>query len=161
MSAEVKANIQAELDKLELLVPFPEPSFGHGSDISGDTDLDPTMAEVDPFATLGLAQALVRRLDCPRGQLADDPNYGLGLRQKLNTGVIDADIQSLGGQIRLELTKDDRVDSIVIVVVPSSDTKTLTIRIQVTPIDFNLGPFELILNASSAAILLEEIRALR
>lgn len=146
---------------LTQLVPFPSTPFGYGSDISGDTDLDPNMAEVDPASTLGLAQSLVRRLDCPRGQNPDDPNYGIGLRQMLNVGMVDSDLNQLGGQVRLELLKDDRVDSLRVVVTPSNVGKTLRVQIQVTPIDINAGPFSLTLNASSAAILIEAIRAER
>lgn len=159
MSEEVKAAIASELALLTQLVPFPQPPFGYGSDISGSTDIDPTMAEVSGDSTLALSQALVRRLDCPRGQLPDDPNYGIGLRQMLNTGVTDQDVLQLAGQIKVELSKDDRVDAITVSVTPSSDARTLTIRLAITPIDRNVGVFQLTLNASSARLLIEEIRS--
>lgn len=161
MSAEVKAKIDEELAKLSQLVPFPESPFGYGSDISGDFDVDPTMAEVDPFSTLGLAQSLVRRLDCPRGENPDDLTYGIGLRQMLNVGVTDADVNQLAGQIRAELLKDDRIDTLTVVVTPSNNATNLRVEVRVTPVGTAGGPFRLTLNASSAAILLEEIRSER
>lgn len=161
MSAEVKARIEAEISLLTQVVQFPESPFGYGSDISGDFDLDPTMAEVDPFSTLGLAQSIVRRLDCPRGENPDDPDYGIGLRQMLNVGIVDADINRIGGQIRAELSKDDRIDTMTIVVTPSNNGKNLRVEIRVRPVGVAGGPFILTLNASNAAVLIEEIRAER
>ena len=163
MSAEVKAKIASELALLEQLVPFPEEPFLYGSDISGDTDLDPTLAEVSGDTTLALAQALFRRLDCPRGENPDDTNYGIGLRQFLNEGVIASDIRQLAGQINVELLKDDRVDSLTVRVADAGDGtgRVLDITIRVVPIDRTLGPFTLTLNASSAELLLEAINAER
>lgn len=161
MSAEVKATIDSELALLTQLVPFPSAPFFYGSDISCDTDLDPTLSEVSGDSTLALAQALVRRLDCPRGENQDDADYGIGLRQFLNTGNTDQDINQLGGQIRVELLKDDRVDSLTVLVVPSNGGRNIRVAISVQPVDRNLGPFTLTLSASSASILLEEIRSER
>lgn len=163
MSAEVKAHIATELALLESLIPFPDSPFLYGSDISCDTDLDPTLAEVNPDSTLGLAQSLFRRLDCPRGENSDDANYGIGVVQLVNTGVIKSDLEQLAGQINVELLKDDRVDSLVVRVADIGDGTGRNLRItnQVTPVDRRLGPFRLTLNASSAALLLEEINSER
>lgn len=163
MSAEVKAHIEAELALLEQLVPFPEEPFLYGSDISGDTDLDPTLAEVGGDATLVLAQALFRRMDCPRGENPDDTDYGIGVRQMLNVGVVSSDISQLAGQVRVELLKDDRVDSLTVRVSDIGDGtgRHLQFKIQVVPVYRELGPFTLTLNASSAELLLEAINAER
>ena len=82
MSAMVKALLEVELATITKIVDTPEAPHGYGSDISGAADLDPDMAEVDGFSTLALAQALVRRLDTPRGTLLDDGNYGMGLTEE-------------------------------------------------------------------------------
>jgi len=161
MSAEVKARIAEELALLTQTVSFPSGDLGYGSDISCDFDVDPSVAEVDPFSTLGVAQSLVRRLDCPRGENPDDPNYGIGLRQMLNRGVTGAEIRQLAGQIRAELFKDDRVDSLTVVVTPANLARTLTVEIRVVPVGTVGGPFRLTLNASDSAVLLEEIRSER
>lgn len=161
MSAEVKTRIAEELALLTQLVPFPSEPFGYGSDISCDTDCDPTMAEVSGNSTLALAQALVRRLDCPRGQNPDDPDYGIGLRQYLNSPKTANEINALGGQIRLELLKDDRVDTLTVLVVPSQNGTILDVTLAVMPKDRSVGGFKLTLNASSAAILIAAIQAER
>lgn len=161
MSVEVKAHIATELAKIEQLVPFPEAPFGYGSDISGVTDLDPTMAEIGGQTTLIIAQSIVRRLDCPRGENPDVPDYGLGLRQFLNTPNSSEDINALGGQIRSELLKDDRIESLIIIVDPTNAGKNLRISLQIVPVNRDLGTFTLTLNASSAEILIEEINSER
>lgn len=159
MSAQVKAAIAAEIALLTQAEDFPVEPFGYGSDISGSDDLDPDMVEVDGFATLAVAQAIARRLDCPRGGLPDDQDYGIDLRAYLNRGTAAADIRSLGGQIRAELTKDDRIEVITVIVRPNSVGSLLRIEIAVRPIDPNVETFTLTLAATDAAVLIEEIRA--
>ncbi len=159
MSEIVKAAIAAELALLEQETDFPVEPFGYGSDISCDSDVAPDVAEVDPFSTLALAQAIVRRLDCPRGQLPDDKDYGISLRQYANKGTTAAEIQSLAGQIKNEIAKDDRVESLTVTVRPSSTGTTLRVELAVLPVAARLGGFTLTLSVTSAAILIEEIKA--
>jgi hypothetical protein len=61
-----------------------------------------------------LAQAAYRRLITVRGQLEDDLNYGFAICQKLNSELTDVDLATLGGLIRLELLKDDRIEEVVV-----------------------------------------------
>jgi len=159
VSEIVKAAIAAELALLEQAVDFPVEPFGYGSDISCDFDVAPDAAEVDPFSTLALAQAVVRRLDTPRGSLPDDKDYGISIRQYVNKGTTAAEIQSLAGQIRNEIIKDDRVDTLTVTVIPDSTGTTLRVVLAVQPFDPDLGGFTLTLSATSAAILIEEIKA--
>ena len=159
MSATVKAAIAAELALLTQVQDFPVEPFGYGSDISADSDLDPNMDEVNPFTTLALAQAIVRRLDCPRGGLPDDDDYGIDVRSYVNRGVTANEIRQLGGQIRSEVSKDDRVDTVVVVVRPNEVGSVLRIELAIRPVDPNIGGFTLTLAATSAEILIEEIRA--
>jgi len=168
MSAEAKASIASQLAELTQLVAFPVSPFGYGSDISCDFDLDPDVLELDPFSTRALAEAIVRRLDCPRGQLPDDPNYGIGLRQYVNRGTTDRELLTLAGQIRNELVKDDRIESVIVTVRPGILARTLTIELAVRPFRADIDAaadegegFGLTLNASDASILIEEIRASR
>ena len=159
MSAQVKAVIAEELAKLVQIVDFPVEPFGYGSDISCDSDVDPDVAEVGAFTTLVLAQAIVRRLDTPRGSLPDDKDYGIDVRSYVNRGVTAADIQQLAGQISNEVRKDDRVDTLTVTVRPSTTGTTLGIELAIRPVDAELGGFTLTLSASSASILIEEIKA--
>jgi len=147
----------AELSTLER---FPLPPLGYGVDLACTTDLDPAMAEVDPMSQRAVSEAIMRRLDCPRGALPDDPDYGLDLRGMLNTGTAAADITALAGRIRSEVQKDDRVDSVVVTVAPSPSGSVLAITLAITPIDPLIGGFRLVLSASSASVLLEEINSL-
>ncbi len=158
MSATAKAAIATELALLTLVTDFPVEPFGYGSDISGDSDLAADLSEVDADSTLALAQAIVRRLDCPRGALPDDKNYGIDVRSYLNRGTTAAEIRQLGGQIRNEVLKDDRVESVVVTVQPNSTGSELRIELAIRPLS-TAGEFTLTLAATSAAILIEEIRA--
>lgn len=159
MSAVVKDRIAEELALLVQVVDFPESPFGYGSDILCDSDVDEFVREVDAFSTLALAQAIVRRLDCPRGALPDDADYGIDVRSYLNRGVDARDIRALAGQIRSEVLKDDRVATLTVTVTPNSVGSQLRIELAVRPVDAAIGGFSLTLSATSAAILIEEIRA--
>ena len=159
MSEIVKDAIAVNLALLEQAVDFPVEPFGYGSDISCDFDVAFDAAEVDPFTTFALAQAVVRRLDTPRGSLPDDNGYGISVRQFVNKGTTTVEIESLGGQIHNEVIKDDRVEALTVIVRPSSTGTTLRVELAIQPVDAQIGGFTLTLSATSAAILIEEIKA--
>lgn len=158
MNATMQTAIDAELELLERVVAAPVAPFGYGSDLSCADDLAGTMEEVPGTSTLVLAQALVRRLDCPRGALPDDPNYGKDIAAMLNRGLTTRELRDSAGQIRAELEKDDRVDRVAVVLTPESDGSGFSVQIAVTPIDHRVGSFSLTLAVTSAGVVLEEIR---
>ena len=153
--------IAEELAKLERIMDAPVEPFGFGSDISCSDDIDPNLTELDGVedARLILAQAIVRRLDCPRGALPDDPNYGIDLRADLNRGLTDTELSSRAGKIRGEVLKDDRVDALGVVLTPSRDGSSYAVELRVTPKDPALGGFSLTLAVTDGALLLKEIGA--
>ena len=156
-SNAVRSVIAAELALLTRVVDVPTGPLGYGTDISCTDDLDARMDEVDPMSVEGLAEALVRRLDCPRGQLPDDADYGEDVRGHLNRPMTDDEIRSLAGRIHNELMKDDRVESVAVVVTPSSTGSSLSIAIAVVPVDARLGNFRLVVAVTDAGVLLEEM----
>jgi hypothetical protein len=158
VNATVQAVIDAELALLEQTVTTPEPPYGYGSDLSCDSDLREDMGEVDGMSLLALSQAILRRLDCPRGALPDDPNYGVSLRSYLNRGSTADELRALAGQVRAEIEKDDRVTSASVIVTPSSTGDSLSIDLAIAPVDARIGGFSLTLAVTPLEILLEEIR---
>lgn len=147
------------LAELERVQDHPVAPFGYGSDLSCSSDLTPSMLEVAGDSITALSQAIVRRLDCPRGALPDDADYGLDLRSYVNRGTTADEIRSLAGAIRNEVTKDDRIDRARVELTPSPTGSEIAIRLDITPIDQAIGGFSLTLSATSSAILLEEIGA--
>lgn len=119
-----------------------------GVDLSCVDDLDPAMAEVSGIEVL--RQAIARRLMTPRGALWQDPNYGLDLRGYISKATDGAVLASLPGQVRLEILKDERIDSATVQVQ----------RVTLFEIDMSvsctcgLGPFSLALSVSEAAVRL-------
>lgn len=109
----------------------PSAPWGYGADLSCDSDIAPTGAEVS--GTLQLAQALVRRLDCPRGAVPDAPDYGIDLRGHLSAGLTSTEYRALAGAIRGELAKDDRVESLTVRVDPGTRGERLGIALRVQP----------------------------
>ncbi len=158
MNSILSGAIAAELALLAREVDTPVAPFGFGVDLHCTQDLDELMPEVDDPQTV-LAQALARRLDCPRGALADDRNYGIDLREYLNRGLTTDEIRSLAGTVRSELTKDDRVDTVRVIVTPSSIGDALRLSLSIAPRDSVAGgPFELILAVTDGGIHVEELR---
>jgi hypothetical protein len=155
---DVRAAIARDLATLDRVQVVPAPPFGFGADLWCEADLRADFAEVDGKTTLALAQAIVRRLDCPRGALPDDPDYGLDLRGYCNRGVTADEIRSLAGRIRSEVAKDDRIEALGVTVTPSPTGTELDVTLAVTARDPALGGFSLTLALTSADVLIEEIR---
>lgn len=157
-SSDVREAIDAALSTLGRVQLAPAPPFGFGADLWCEADLRDDFAEVDGQTTLALAQAIVRRLDCPRGALPDDPDYGLDLRSYCNRGVTADDVRSLAGRIRAEVSKDDRIEALTVTVAPSPTGTELAVTLAVTARDPSVGGFALTLALTSAEVLLEELR---
>lgn len=158
MNALVRASLDAELALVTRLVDVPTGSLGYGSDLSCSDDLDPGV-ELDGVADAPvlLAQALVRRLDCPRGRLPDDADYGIDLAAYLHRGLTVTEQRGMAGAIESELRKDDRVSLARVTVTPSAEGSRIEIAIQVDPVSPSLGGFRLTLALSDAGLLLKEL----
>lgn len=150
----------AELAQLTRDVDLPVAPLGYGSDISCGQDLDAEMTDLDGFDHRILAQAAARRLDCPRGSLPDDPDYGIDLRDMLHEGLTEQEIRAMKGKIGGELRKDDRFEAVSVEVIPSLTVDGLRLRIElkIVPRDARFGgPFSMTLALSSAGVLIEEM----
>lgn len=154
----VDAAIAAGFALLPIVAATPTAPFGYGTDIWCSADLDPSQ-DVAGSSTLALAQALRRRLDCPRGQLVDDPAYGTDLRAELNRGTQQAVLNAIASRIRSECSKDERVSTVAVQVIPQAlDGSSLRIIIGVTPVDTTrTTAFRLTLAVTSASVILEEL----
>jgi hypothetical protein len=159
MNAILTATVASGLASLSRVLDTPVEPFGFGADLSCASDLDEEMLELDGDDPLVLAQALVRRLDCPRGGLPDDPDYGIDLRAFLNEGTPFYELDVLGVQIQSELSKDDRVASVKASVTRNTTGSELTVSIRVVPADPATKPFGLTLAVTSTAVILEKIGA--
>jgi hypothetical protein len=158
MSGIVRDAIAAELATLTRIMPAPTGALGYGSDLACADDLTETMAERAGTDPLVIGEALLRRLDCPRGGLPDDKDYGLDVRAYLSRGTGATELRELAGQVRAESMKDDRVSSCTVTVSPSSDGSSMGISIRVTPADPTLAPFTLVFSVTSIEVLLLELR---
>jgi hypothetical protein len=156
----VRDTIAAGLAALTTQTATPQAPFGYGSDISVAGDVDPALAMVDPFSTLGIGQAIVRRWDCARGALPPDgkdaQDYGIDLRGYCNAGITERDMRSLKRRLEDEALKDDRIQAIdaIVSATMSGARVTLSVSATVTPVDARLGTFSLILAATSADVVI-------
>lgn len=151
----VTDSIASQILELEQSVAIPQPPLGYGIDLSCVSDLVKDLSEVDPNSPIGMAEACARRLQTPRGALADDPDYGLDVRGYCNRGITAQQIRDLSGQVRTEIKKDDRtVDAAVTV---SFDSESLSVSVTLTPADPALDTFSFVLAATSAGVLVETI----
>lgn len=97
-----------------------------------------------------VGQALYRRLTTPRGTLRggeDEANYGLDIVGLV--GSVDADNLevSLPDRIRLELLKDERVESVEATVSRSTVGPSTTFAIEIE-VASSSGPFVLVLSVN-------------
>lgn len=112
---------------------------------SGLLDLDPSGKLVTGNQLL--AQNLLARLFNRKGSYLQSPNFGIDLSGYQN--VSDKDIRpgAIAAQIKLELSKDERVSETNVQVTYSNNI--LKIKIGVIP--YETGPFSLIITLNQAA----------
>jgi hypothetical protein len=136
----------AETASLERIVDPPTGNLGYGRDLSCVLDLTHDVAEVDPMSPTAIGQAVFRRLMTARGNLPDDPDYGIDVRGMLNRGIPVQKLRDLAGQIRTEITKD--------VTIP--EPGALSVAINITPEVPGVSPFDLTmaLTADTVELLL-------
>lgn len=156
--------LAAGLASLTRTTATPSGALGYGRDLSCGSDLDPSMAEIDPDSTIGIAQSTFRRWDCPRGALPPDTgkdsrDYGEDIRGMLSHGTTDATLNATTSRLGSEATKDDRISAIKIGVTPSGPPSlpTLEVSARITPADPALRAFDLVLAVSSADVVLKAI----
>jgi hypothetical protein len=147
------ASMTAELERIE---DAPTGDLKYGRDLSCVSDLSPDFTEVDPASPLGMAQSSVRRLITPRGVLPDDADYGLDIRAYSNRGMTASELRDLAGQIRNELVKDDRVDTADASI--TQERTSMSIFVQLTPVDPAVRQFTFTLSVTSTEVLLETIQ---
>lgn len=157
MNATVQSAIDEGLAVLTPLVRAPVAPLGYGSDLSCAEDLTETMEELAGDNVLVLGQALLRRLDTPRGSLVDDQDLGLDVRGYLNSGTTDRELRALEGAIGIEWRKDDRVRVADVTAALADDGSEMTIRGRVTPADPTKAPFTITLAATDLGVLLKEL----
>jgi hypothetical protein len=156
MNSTVQSAIAEGIAALTETRRFPEDPYGYGSDVWCESDLHPRMIEVLDDNALVLAQHCVRRLDTPGG-LPDEDEWGISISDYCNRPTTRAELYALEGLIVTELLGDDRIDEVKASVVASTDFSTLTISIRIKPLDPQLNDFMLILSASDAGLLIEEM----
>lgn len=127
---------------------------GFGTDLDNSVEgpdglpgLSP-MLEVVTGNTL-LAQALMHRLETPRGGLLDDPNYGYDLRALANESITTTKLFGTQRAIATELAKDERVTSVQVSLSFDPATSALTIKVAALTAE---GPFRLTLEATSLSV---------
>lgn len=161
MSAIVLDAIAADVALLTSTIDAPTDGLGYGTDISCTNDLAEDGGDVDPMSVEAISQALLRMYDCPLGGIYGDPEYvSMDLRARLNRGVTTTEVRSLEDEMRTIAVSDDRVSSATVAVTLSASGRELTATIEIVPEDpTRLDPFRLVIVATDATLLLEEMSA--
>lgn len=106
-----------------------------------------------------LAEAAYRRLITVRGTLLDDPNYGLGLVRWLQTEYTPAMLAALPAIIRLELMKDQRLDSVNVEIESTRNASSaVAMQIEITGAGVNGEGFSLVLAVTDVTVDLLELK---
>lgn len=101
-----------------------------------------------------VAEAVYRRLTTPRGMLRgaeEEANYGLDLTELIGSVSTKADAASLPARISAEIKKDERIESVNVRVVESSETVAKTFEIFIEAVT-NVGPFTLALSVDEVTV---------
>ena len=103
-----------------------------------------------------VAESDYRRLTTPRGMLRggeEDQNYGLPLTELVGTASTAASVAALPGLIRAELLKDDRHESVDVVVTATTSGPRAEYVVDITG-NTAAGPFTLTIAASAVTTAL-------
>ena len=104
----------------------------YGIDVSTIPDLDPVFALVS--GREALAQAIVRRLQTPRGALPFNPDDGLDVCGWLHEGRTATQLFRLRSAVEAEVLKDERVLSATCETSWAAGSEALTLRVGVEPV---------------------------
>lgn len=133
--------------------PIAPASSDYGSDLSCATDLTANAAELAGDDPRIVAESDVRRLTTDSGSLIDDPEFGWNLDQLIQRPMTPAEIATIPGQVRAELLKDERHESLD-VWVTGQTTSNLLVRVRGTTAK---GPFRLVMAVTDAGVAVKEI----
>jgi hypothetical protein len=147
-------DIQAEVSALLREVETPA-AVGYGVDLSCVADLHDDLREVDPNSPEGIGEAVLRRWTCPRGQNADDPDYGRDVRAILNRGLTQAELLGEAGLLRAEAEKEDTVDTCDVTLTLNVADRLVSIVGKITPVDPTIEPFRFVAAVTDGATMLE------
>jgi hypothetical protein len=147
-------DMKAEIATLVREVTQPVP-VGYGVDLHCTSDLRDDLAEVETNSYEGIAEAIVRRWTCPRGQNADDPDYGRDVRELLNRGLTSAEVLAEAGLLRAEAEKEETVDDCEVALVLNAAERSVTIAATVAPVDPTLTPFRFVAALTDESSMLE------
>jgi phage baseplate assembly protein W len=107
---------------------------------------DITSPAIMVSGNLAVSQAIARRLQTPRGNLIDDPNYGTDLTAYLLDDITPGQLNAIQTAVNQECLKDQRVTA-------ASSTVQLigTVLIVSIALQAGAGPFSLVLSVSQVA----------
>jgi hypothetical protein len=148
-------DVKAQISELERLVPQPQEPLLFGRDLRCVTDLHEDMAETDPESPEGIGEAVLRRWTCPRGQNADDPNYGHDVRRLLNRATTRDELLAEAGLLRAEAEQEETVDTCLVALTADSLGREITITGQIFPKDPTIDPFKLVAVVTDGEAMLE------
>jgi hypothetical protein len=102
-----------------------------------------------------LVQAVILRLNTPRGSVLDAPDDGMDLTDYLSRDLTTSDAASLAGTIESELQKDPRFQAGSVHATVDISGLTSEGEIDVTlSLDAGDGPFTLVLTAGAAGVVI-------
>ena len=136
------------------VAPAADADMGFGSDMSCDSDITALAIELDQNSPLVVAQAVYRRLITPRTTLVDDPDYGLDVRRFLHRGMSATQFSTIPGQIRNEISKDDRVFNVRVTI---QNVSALSFEVAILG-NCAVGTFSLTLGVTDSEVVLKEMR---
>ena len=108
-----------------------------------------------------VAESVYRRLTTPRGMLRggeEEANYGLDLTELIGSVSNKSDAAALPGRIESELRKDERIDSVTVTVVETTQGVAKSFEVFIEA-ETGEGPFDLQLQVSEVTVDLLGIKA--
>ena len=165
VTALLQSWMDTEIAAVSRIVPTPTGTLGYGRDIDCESDMTETAAETsDPVKVL--AQVAFHALTTTKGMLpgdtAEEKGWGLNLLDMIGQDAGRNNARDWSISIRTELLKDERFSDAQATVASTGTVNdpAFDVSISLTPADYTLAPFRLVLAVTPLDVFLVTVEAI-
>jgi phage baseplate assembly protein W len=132
---------------LAYLAEYQPAAIDYGWDILTFPDLDVSFTPVNSARIL--SEALAKRFSTPTGKLFFHPDYGLDLREYLNSPMTDTLLIRIKSAVEIQAIQDERIFEALSTVSYDAASSTLLVQVDATSA---FGPFSMVLAVTSVTV---------
>jgi hypothetical protein len=164
VTALLQSRIDTEIAAVPRIVPTPTGTLGYGTDLDCESDMTETASSTsDPYQVL--AQFVFHLVTTTKGMLpgdsAEEKGWGLNLLDMIGQDTGRANARDWSVSLRTEILKDERFSDAQATVTSTGtiNSPAFDVPISLTPADYTLSPFRLVLAVTPLDVFLVTVEA--